>query len=87
MKPVFLFECEETDVIVVMTVQHWDLRSYSAGWMCSEDLKEGSTFVPDVDIMDEEFRFPRTGEGMQAALRKVAELYAEQLREESPEEG
>lgn len=77
-KPVLMFACPDTKMIVVKVCHFWDYKPYSAGWQADPRLTD-NTLVPDVDITGDSFEFPNTAAGERAALRKVAELYAAQL--------
>lgn len=83
MKPVFLFRVEKDGNVkfVVYTVLFWDYDTYDARWT-DDPLLEGNCLTLDIDIVDQAFVFEGV-DNEQAALRKVAELYAEQLKEQS----
>lgn len=78
-RPVFMFRTD-TDgkgktQYIVKDVKYWDYASYDSSWMCDEQLGK-SCLVPDVDICEKAYTFDTE----QEALRKVAELYSEQLK-------
>jgi len=78
-KPVFLFRVDSgpKPYYVVMTVQCWDYIGYNSEWMCDHAVGK-ECFVPDVDLVERQWVLYDE----QEALKKVAELYAEQLAEQ-----
>lgn len=79
-KPVFIFRTDtdgkEKSKYIVKEVRYFDWTDYHSEWMCDAQLGD-SCLVPDVDITEKSYTFDTE----QEALRKVAELYAEQLKE------
>lgn len=76
--PVFLFMNEANNAIVVCTAADWNYSPYEGAWLDQPEL-DNNSFVPDVEQIDQKWVFPADQEGEEQALRKVAELYREQL--------
>ena len=73
-RPVFYFRTEDNRHIV-KTVKFWDLKHYDSLWM-DDPMLGNVCWIHDVDITDQTYEFDTE----QEALRKIAELYAEQLK-------
>lgn len=84
-KPVFMYRvdggfengtCKVHYVVIVP--EFWEYQDYNATWTSDPDLIGlNGTNIPDLDITKEKFIF----DDEDKALMKVAELYANQLKE------
>ena len=80
-KPIFMYRDiitgrPETLRYVVVEPEFWGYMEYDARWMAGDDMFSGKVSIPELDIRNYVFAF----DNEQDALRKVAELYAEQLK-------
>lgn len=88
-RPVFIYAIlnEKTSVtegFKVILSHYFDWVPYSSSWMDDKELGKDS-LIPDIDISEQEFvllakDFENLGACEEAAFKKVAELYALQLK-------
>lgn len=78
--PVFMYRREDEGVFVVIQAASFEYGSEWTGWMEIAELGEWS-LDPKIDEIGQVFVFDSDDafQNEQAALRKVAQLYAEQL--------
>jgi len=73
-KPIFWYKNFEFDVWVIFRATHFDYMSKNVKWMNDKTLDE-LALEPDLDLVD----IREVVHSEEECLRRVAELYAEQL--------